>query len=86
MIRLLWLFLLFLLFYYLVSAIVGMLRRSGQRPPPAKRSEGETMVRDPQCGTFVPTSLGIKKVIKGQTYYFCSEKCAKQFAQNDKAS
>lgn len=85
MIRFLWLFFLFLLFYYLITAIAGMLQGARHRPPPSKRSEGESMVRDPQCGTFVPRTLAIKKVIKGETCYFCSEKCAKEYAKNAKS-
>ena len=45
------------------------------------------MVRDPQCGMFVPRSLALKKVIKGKTYYFCSEECLKSFENpKDKSS
>ncbi|MDY0262229.1 MULTISPECIES: YHS domain-containing protein [Syntrophotalea] len=41
------------------------------------------MVRDPHCGTFVPRSLALKKVIKGQTYYFCSQRCLESFDPAD---
>jgi len=79
MLRFLWLFFLFLLCYYLVTAIAGLFSRSTHRPPPAKSPEGEVMVHDPHCGTFVPRSLAHKKVIKGQTYYFCSQQCLENF-------
>ncbi|APG24616.1 hypothetical protein A7E75_05935 [Syntrophotalea acetylenica] len=83
MLRLLWLFFLFLLCYYLVTAVSGLFKSSTHRPPPAKSPEGEVMVRDPHCGTFVPRSLALKKVIKGQTYYFCSQRCLESFDPAD---
>ncbi|ABA87510.1 TRASH domain protein [Syntrophotalea carbinolica DSM 2380] len=79
MFRFLWLFFLFLLSYYLVTAVTGLFKNATHRPPPEKRPEGEAMVRDPHCGTFIPRSLALKKVIKGQTYYFCSEECIRLF-------
>lgn len=84
MIRFLWLSFLFLLCYYIVTAIFGLLRGSVHQPPPEKSSEGETMVRDPQCGTFVPRSLALRKVVKGKTYFFCSEECLKRFEKSSK--
>ncbi len=44
------------------------------------------MVRDPHCGIFVPRSLALKKVIKGKTYYFCSEECLKSFGNPKNSS
>jgi YHS domain-containing protein len=84
MIRFLWLFFLFLLCYYLITSIIGLLKGKPHRPPPEKRPEGETMVRDPHCGTFVPRSLAVKKVIKGKTCYFCSEECMKKYEKKKK--
>ncbi len=79
MIRFLWLFFLFLLCYYIVTSVAGLLKRSTHRPPPERSPEGEPMVRDPQCGIFVPRSLALKRVVKGKTYFFCSEECLKNF-------
>ncbi len=86
MIRFLWLSFLFLLCYYIVTAISGLLKGSVRQAPPEKSPEGEAMVRDPQCGTFVPRSLALKKVIKGKTYYFCSEECLKSFGNPKNSS
>jgi YHS domain-containing protein len=36
-------------------------------------------VRDPICGMTVDPRTAIKSDINGQTYYFCSEDCKKQF-------
>lgn len=86
MIRFLWLFFLFLLFYYLITALAKKVLGTRHRTPPEKRSEGEIMVRDPQCGTYVPKSLAIKKTIHGELHYFCSDKCAQDYAGKDKGS
>ncbi len=43
--------------------------------PPEKTSRGEEMVKDPQCGTYLPRSDAHSAQINGQTCYFCSEKC-----------
>ena len=85
MIRFVWLFFLFLLCYYIVTAITGLLKGSSHRPPPEKSPEGEAMVRDPQCGIFVPRSLALEKVVRGKTYYFCSEECLKKFDNPEKS-
>ena len=76
MVRLILLFILFFLGYTLVSALLRTL--TGNRsasPPPEKTAQGDTMVKDPQCGTYVPRGDAITKVIKGKTHYFCSTAC-----------
>ncbi len=49
--------------------------RAGQLgDPPA------TLVRDPVCGMeFNPTGAAAWRILDGQTYYFCAERCAQQF-------
>ncbi len=75
LLRVLQFLLLFWLFYNLVKAVGNLLRRSASPPEPEKTRDGEEMVQDPYCGTYVPRSLAVKKVIEGQTLYFCSEEC-----------
>lgn len=53
---------------------------SGHSPrEPEKSFEGEDMVQDPQCGTYVPVSLALKKTIDGRPFFFCSEECRKAY-------
>ena len=74
MIRLLLLTLLFFLAYTAYNAVVRSLQ--GRKPIPKDKSpEGEEMVRDPQCGTFVPRSMALEESIKGEKHFFCSAKC-----------
>jgi YHS domain-containing protein len=49
--------------------------RAGRSPRPARERPGGTLVRDPQCGTYIPPSSALKLVTAGDTQYFCSEKC-----------
>lgn len=78
MIRLLLLALLFFLAYTVYNAVVRSL--PGRRPLPKDKSrQGEEMVRDPHCGTYVPRSMAMEKTIKGEKHYFCSERCRDTF-------
>ena len=61
----------------LMRLFMGIIDGATPRPqaeagPPAK---GETMVRDPVCGTFVVPSRAIALGVKGGIQHFCSEKC-----------
>lgn len=40
--------------------------------------------RDPICGMAVDPGTAISETINGQTYYFCSESCRKEFIRNQK--
>ena len=47
----------------------------------------DVMVKDPFCQTYFPKRNGIKAVIDGETYYFCSTECRdKYLEQRQKAS
>ena len=52
-----------------------------------RREEGLTdiddvMVKDPFCGTYFPEQKGVKGVIEGKTYYFCSNECRDRFLES----
>ncbi len=82
MIKLLMLALVGFVFYSFFSSLK---LRSGQRRPPQNRSsQGETMVEDPQCGTYLPQSDAIKATIHGRDYYFCSRKCLQEFKKTQR--
>ena len=62
-----------------LRALVG--RRGGvprqPRPggaPPGGKLGGE-LVRDPQCGTYVPKARAFADTVKGEPVYFCSAAC-----------
>jgi YHS domain-containing protein len=37
------------------------------------------MVRDPQCGTYLPRTDALSRTVGGEKEYFCSEKCRDAF-------
>ncbi|MDH3973195.1 MAG: hypothetical protein OEV42_02845 [Deltaproteobacteria bacterium] len=47
----------------------------------AKGKEGEEMVADPCCGTYVPKSTAIVKKVRGEKHYFCSTDCWKKYKE-----
>ncbi len=77
------------LLYAIVGLIVLYLIRSFIRPhlprgqPGRRASTGgpteELLVRDPQCGIYLPREAGIKRTVRGEEHYFCSEECLKAF-------
>jgi YHS domain-containing protein len=79
MIRLLLLALLFFLAYTVYNAVVRSLPGRGGTTPREKGRQGEEMVRDPQCGTYVPRGMALEKSIKGEKHFFCSARCRDMF-------
>jgi uncharacterized protein len=88
-------FLALLMFFAVARAVIGAVGRLfmggvQQGPPPTGQaratsardsvlqSAGE-LRKDPICGTFVPIATSFKKVVKGETMYFCSADCLDQF-------
>lgn len=68
------LFLFRLIFRLLTSGVRTV--PQGPRPtagPPS--TSGGTLVRDPQCGTYVLESRALPVTRGGERVFFCSEKC-----------
>jgi uncharacterized protein len=77
--RFLWYLLLGFLVFKLIQALRGSLmppRNSSNQGPGGK---GEKMVKDPQCGTYVPQSEALTETVAGKTHYFCSPECREKF-------
>ena len=69
-----------LVLFFIVRMIFRLV--TGSRPrvrskPPASTPErsGGTLVRDPQCGTYIPESRAIRVGSGDRTLYFCSADC-----------
>jgi hypothetical protein len=54
---------------------------SGGGRPQAVERQGGQLVRDPQCGTFVPVSTSIQLSSGKSTLYFCSTTCRDAYRQ-----
>jgi YHS domain-containing protein len=57
----------------------GVLEGVGYRRVDGPVQGGVTLVRDPNCGTFVSPGRSLASRIAGETRYFCSEKCRQEF-------
>ena len=69
---------LFLLICYLVLAVLRAII-AGRKKKPLERGnsdrDGEDMVLDPQCHSYVPKS----KAVFRSRQYFCSQECARLY-------
>lgn len=54
-------------------------RQEPEQDAPAAPSAGGELKKDPVCGTYVSTSLGLTRKLKGETVYFCSKECRDKF-------
>lgn len=73
-------FLTYLAYKFLVGLFVtkGKQRRNvpGQPGPGAN---GEDLVEDPYCHTYIPQTNALKASVQGKALYFCSKKCLEEF-------
>jgi YHS domain-containing protein len=70
--------------YTVYQAVRRALSAPGARPP-EKTARGEEMVKDPQCGTYLPKSEGHPLEVDGRTVYFCSPECQKAYQNRKRA-
>jgi len=75
MIRVLWFFILVVILYW---ALRELFARDGRRSRPG--IAGEEMVKDPNCGVYLPVSSAILVQKGREKLYFCSEECRKSYA------
>ena len=80
-IRLLIFVLLAYLLYRVLRSLVGPALKHAKRTADGTIDE---MVQDPSCLTYIPLRDAKKKVIEGQTYYFCSAECCGKFEKEIK--
>jgi hypothetical protein len=75
-----------LLVLWMVVRAIARFFGQGQRPTAAPQGQprrsakpverlGGTLVRDPQCGTYIPESRAIRVGTGEQAQYFCSTAC-----------
>ncbi len=76
-----------LLFFALIvvayAALKSLFRSAARAYHEGDRSsaapQGEEMVQDPECRTYVVKSRAVSRRLGGAVVHFCSESCAKQF-------
>ena len=40
---------------------------------------GGELKRDPVCGTYIASSNSVRKIVNGETLYFCSPECRDKY-------
>ncbi len=58
-------------------------RVSGRSSGGAPRIEGEDLVKDPCCGTYVPINSAHRITLNGETLYFCSRECLEKYKKEN---
>ena len=86
MVRLILFSALFLILYYVIKGFLKGLKsrkvlktgskQAGKQPPIT-----DELVQDPVCGVYCPKRDALSLKRQGKTYYFCSEKCRKEFRE-----
>ncbi|OYV97325.1 MAG: hypothetical protein B7X11_06520, partial [Acidobacteria bacterium 37-65-4] len=61
-----------------LDRLAGLLQPFARQPQPER--VGGQLVRDPQCGTYVPESSAITVTREGETLHFCSDTCRDAYA------
>ena len=82
--RLIVLFLVGMTAYILIRGLIQTLmggHQRKQRPDPG-RFQGAEMVQDPVCESYIPKEGALSERILGDTYFFCSPQCARQFKKS----
>ncbi|MBM9613693.1 YHS domain-containing protein [Desulfobulbus rhabdoformis] len=49
--------------------------------PPPEEDPQDVLVEDPVCHVLIPKHQALRLRQDGKTYYFCSERCCDQFAE-----
>jgi YHS domain-containing protein len=57
----------------------GVLEGAGYHQVDAAHQPRLKLVRDPNCGTFVSPARALVTRVAGETVYFCSEKCRREW-------
>lgn len=57
----------------------GILEAAGGTTRTRARTPAVKLVRDPVCGVFVSPASAIPTRARGETVYFCSDKCRSQW-------
>ena len=75
---------LLLLLRFVLQLLFGSPRRTSRPGPgPAPQAPGERiggeLVRDPNCGTYIPKAKAIAVGAGAGVKYFCSAKCQQEF-------
>jgi YHS domain-containing protein len=72
-------FISFVVLYYVLKTIVLSALKEYHDDGARKRIQGEEMVLDPECKTYVIKDRAVTRRIGGAVRSFCSEACARRY-------
>jgi YHS domain-containing protein len=70
----------FLLFYFVIRLLFKGL--VGKKLSTDSEREPEELVQDPFCLTYVSKRIAVRRKIAGKDYYFCGERCLKNYLED----
>jgi len=73
----------YVVYRFLKTLLAPAGRMSGNVSGGTPRIEGEDLVKDPCCGTYVPINSAFKATLNGKTLYFCSNKCLEKYKREN---
>ncbi len=85
MIRIILIFILLGLVYQSLKIVFRSAVRAMQEKDARARLQGEEMVLDPECRTYVLKERAVARTIRGKRMYFCSETCAQKHEARGRA-
>jgi len=79
-------FVIIYLAYKALKAFISGVKREvkGSAGLQSVASDGEDLVEDPYCHTYIPVSNAYKASFGGETLYFCCQKCFEDYAAQEK--
>ena len=82
MYRLFLVFVLLVVLYFLLRRVIQGFKNQNVSDRGKSMDHGQ-MVEDPVCHTFVPRQTAVIEEVGGQTYCFCSRRCAAVFKNQE---
>jgi YHS domain-containing protein len=84
MIRNILIFIFIIIIYYALRTVFRSAREAYHAEEKRTRLQGEEMVLDPECSTYVVKARSTARRIGGKLFYFCSEACAKRYEEKNR--
>jgi YHS domain-containing protein len=84
MIRSVLIFIVFILLYSALRTVFRSAMQAYRNMEERPKLQGEEMVLDPNCRTYVPKGRALSRRIHGTLTYFCSEACARTYEERNR--
>ena len=65
-----------------IAVMWPRLRARSSAPPEGAGAPRDELVKDPVCQTYVVRSRAIRRILGGESRYFCSRDCASRYSSS----